>query len=59
MLAYRYRKKVYRLIIHGQREDCLVGQAPRSVWKRLGVALGVSLLVAGAIWLAVTLLSAR
>ncbi len=59
VLAYRYRKKVYRLIIHGQREDCLVGQAPRSVWKRLGVALGVSLLIAGALWLAVTWLTPR
>ena len=46
VMAYRYNGKAYRAIVHGQSVACTFGDAPYSVWKILGVALGVIALVA-------------
>lgn len=44
ILAYRYRDKVYRAIVHGQEGRCVFGEAPYSVVK---IALVVALIIAG------------
>ena len=46
VMAYRYNGKAYRAIVHGQSVSCTFGDAPYSVWKILGVALGVIALIA-------------
>ncbi|MBL4686015.1 MAG: zinc ribbon domain-containing protein [Nannocystaceae bacterium] len=46
VLAYRYRDKLYRAIVHGQDATCVVGKAPIS-WARVAaVALAVIALIA-------------
>ena len=50
VLAYRYRHKVYRVVVHGQDSAVVLGEAPVSVGKVLLVVLGV-LLVLGALFL--------
>jgi len=35
VLAYRYRGRVYRTVISGQDAACVIGEAPRSLAKRL------------------------
>ena len=40
VLAYRYRGKLYRVVISGQDESCLIGTAPYSVAKILMVVFG-------------------
>ncbi len=44
ILAYRYRGKVYRVLVNGQSGK-LAGQAPLSYWKLAGVIAGIVLLV--------------
>ncbi len=46
VLAYRYEDKLYRAIVHGQNPDCVLGDAPLSWGRIVGVALGVLALVA-------------
>jgi hypothetical protein len=46
VLAYRYRKKLYRVVVHGQDETQLFGASPISLWKVLGVALASLLALA-------------
>lgn len=41
VLAYRYRGKVYRAVVHGQDARIVFGDAPRSYWKMLGVVAAV------------------
>ena len=54
VLAYRYREKLYRAIVHGQDARVAFGKAPWSVWKILlavlGGVAGVAA-IAGLIWL--------
>ncbi|MDQ3262606.1 MAG: zinc ribbon domain-containing protein [Myxococcota bacterium] len=45
VLAYRYRDKLYRVLIHGEDVEHVIGKAPRSGWKVFLVTL---LSVAGA-----------
>lgn len=45
VLAYRYREKLYRAIVHGQAPDCVVGRAPWAVGRIVAVALGAIVLV--------------
>lgn len=45
VLAYRYRKTLYRAVIHGQDARCVVGKAPLSIAKILLVAGAVLLFV--------------
>lgn len=48
VLAYRYRDRVYRAIVHGQDPSCVVGAAPLSVARIVAVvaaALGLVALV--------------
>jgi hypothetical protein len=35
VLAYRYRDKLYRVVVHGQDPSCIVGDSPISIWKVL------------------------
>jgi hypothetical protein len=42
VLAYRYRGKLYRVVIHGQDVRCLFGDAPTSILKVLLVVFGVT-----------------
>lgn len=44
ILAYRYRDKVYRAIVHGQEGRCVFGEAPYSIGK---IALVIALVLAG------------
>lgn len=46
VLAYRYGKKLYRVVIHGQDPARIVGTSPLSWLRVAGVALAVALLVA-------------
>jgi hypothetical protein len=49
VLAYRYQGKLYRVVISGQDESCLIGTAPYSMAKILTIvfgSLGVLLLLA-------------
>ena len=46
VLAYRYRDRPYRAIVHGQRSEVVFGTAPRDGRKILGVVLGVLALAA-------------
>ena len=54
VLAYRYRRSLYRAIVHGQDVRCVFGRAPLSVGKVLLVIGLVLLLVVGviALWAA-------
>lgn len=40
VLAYRYRGRLYRVVVHGQDATCLIGKAPISGWKVLLAILG-------------------
>ena len=58
VLAYRYRGKLYRTIVHGQDPNSVFGAVPISIWKILLVVLGVlALLFIGL--LAVGLIASR
>lgn len=46
VLAYRYRGKLYRAVVHGQDERVVLGASPTSVWRVLGVAAAVLAAVA-------------
>ncbi|MFY0579915.1 zinc ribbon domain-containing protein [Cystobacter fuscus] len=46
VLAYRYRRKVYRVVVHGQDPAMVLGEAPVSVLKVVLVVLGVLLALA-------------
>jgi len=46
VLAYRYRGALYRVVISGQDAGCLVGSAPYSVAKIVGVVCGGALVLA-------------
>lgn len=37
VLAYRYRGRLYRAVVHGQDERVVLGESPTSVWRVLGV----------------------
>lgn len=41
VLAYRYREKLYRVVVHGQDPRCIVGDSPVSIAKILLVVGGV------------------
>ncbi|HEX8539138.1 MAG TPA: zinc ribbon domain-containing protein, partial [Cystobacter sp.] len=46
VLAYRYRREVYRVVVHGQDPAMVLGEAPVSVLKVVLVVLGVLLALA-------------
>jgi hypothetical protein len=47
VLAYRYRDKLYRALVHGQDARCTFGEAPYSILKIVAVILGaIALIVA-------------
>lgn len=41
VLAYRYRRSLYRVLIHGQDPSCVFGSSPISFWKVLFTIAGV------------------
>ncbi|MBZ4419218.1 zinc ribbon domain-containing protein [Myxococcus sp. RHSTA-1-4] len=45
VLAYRYRDKPYRVLVHGQDASVVLGEAPISKWRVAAVVAGVLLLV--------------
>ncbi|NMO20578.1 zinc ribbon domain-containing protein [Pyxidicoccus fallax] len=45
VLAYRYRDKAYRVLVHGQEAGAVFGEAPISKWRVAAVVAGVLLLV--------------
>jgi hypothetical protein len=51
VLAYRYRRKSYRVVVHGQDATCVLGETPLSVWKVLLTALAGLLVLALGLWL--------
>jgi hypothetical protein len=54
ILAYTYKGKLYRVVVHGQDAGRVLGTAPWSAWKILGaVAAGIAALsiVGVALWL--------
>lgn len=52
VLAYRYRDKPYRVVVHGQDAGRVLGEAPVSGWRVAAVvALGLVLVLAG-LWAA-------
>ena len=42
VLAYRYRSRLYRVLVHGQRAELVLGKAPVSPFKVALVALAVA-----------------
>jgi len=55
VLAYRYRSELYRVVISGHNADCLVGSAPYSAAKIVGVVCGGALVLALVSWLVLAL----
>jgi hypothetical protein len=54
VLAYRYRDKLYRAIVHGQRRDVVFGNSPldlRKVAIVIAGALAVIAAIAAIVWL--------
>jgi len=47
VLAYRYRRSLYRAIVHGQDARCVFGKAPLSIGKIALVIVLVLLVVLG------------
>jgi hypothetical protein len=44
VLAYRYKKKLYRVVVHGQDTRCVLGEKPIS-WAKVAVTVLVALAV--------------
>jgi hypothetical protein len=54
ILAYRYRGRAYRAIVHGQRADVVFGQSPIDA-RKVAWLVGVLAMIAGVIaWIAIT-----
>ena len=54
VLAYRYKGKAYRAVIHGQRAGVVIGKAPldaRKVALVVGGVLAVLAAIAAVVWL--------
>jgi DNA-binding FadR family transcriptional regulator len=47
VLAYRYRGRLHRTVISGQDPSCVIGEAPRSLTKLLGVSALILLGIGG------------
>jgi hypothetical protein len=41
ILAYRYKDRLYRAIVHGQDPRCVFGDAPISYWKIAGLVAAI------------------
>jgi hypothetical protein len=54
VLAYRYRERLFRVVVHGQHADRIVGDSPISIAKVAAVVLGVALIIALAVVLLAT-----
>ena len=47
VLAYRYKDRLFRVVVHGQKTERILGRAPLSAWRILA-AVGAVALAAGA-----------
>jgi hypothetical protein len=47
VLAYRYKQRLYRVVVHGQKAETVIGKAPYSAW-RIGAAILAGALAVGA-----------
>lgn len=54
VLAYRYRGKPYRAVIHGQRASWVLGKAPLSIGKIAAIVLGAAAIIAAIVAVVVT-----
>jgi hypothetical protein len=55
VLAYRYRGKLFRVVLHGQDAERFLGKMPYSGWRIAGAVVGGAALIAGVIALIVFL----
>lgn len=51
VLAYKYRGKSYRVVVHGQDASLVLGETPISIWKVLLTVGAVLLVLALVLWL--------
>jgi hypothetical protein len=51
VLAYRYRGSLYRGVVHGQQDACVLGKAPYSLAKLAALALAALALIALVVFL--------
>ncbi len=51
VLAYNYKGKLYRALVHGQDDTAVFGSAPLSWGKVIGVAVAVLALLSAALLL--------
>lgn len=51
VLAYRYKGKAYRVVVHGQDAGVVLGEAPISGWRVAAVVAGGLVLVLGVLWM--------
>ncbi|WP_426755978.1 zinc ribbon domain-containing protein [Myxococcus sp. Y35] len=52
VLAYRYRDKPYRVLVHGQDAQVVLGEAPISAWRVAAVVVVVLLVLVGVLYAA-------
>ncbi len=52
VMAYRYRDKPYRVLVHGQDARVVLGDAPISAWRVAATVLAVLLVLAGLLYAA-------
>jgi len=52
-LAYRYKQRLYRVVVHGQKAETILGKAPYSGWRICAAVLAGALAVGVAIAVAV------
>ncbi|ATB51430.1 hypothetical protein [Corallococcus macrosporus] len=50
VLAYRYRDKPYRVLVHGQDTNVVLGEAPISAWRVAAVILAALLVLVGLLY---------
>ncbi|MFH1810090.1 MAG: zinc ribbon domain-containing protein [Pseudomonadota bacterium] len=59
VLAYRYRGKVFRAVLHGQDSERVIGTVPLSPWRVLALVLGLVALLAALVAVKFFLLDSR
>ncbi|AEI63820.1 hypothetical protein [Corallococcus macrosporus] len=50
VLAYRYKDRPYRVLVHGQDTDVVLGEAPISAWRVAAVILAALLVLVGLLY---------
>jgi len=52
VMAYRYRDKAYRVLVHGQDAEVVLGHAPISAWRVAAVVVAALLVIVGVLFAA-------